>query len=462
MTDDSKARVLAFLERAAQKVSEGDVAAGAGIDVATAKRELYSLMLAYTCSLQVREDGTLVYDFGQKLVSLHAQTWRDHLRTGLRWAWRGFSWLYKASLAVILVTYTIAFVVLIIAVAIAASAASKDEGPAEGAFRLVGAIFRGIFEFTTHSAVIYSQEDRHGYRHRHYEPTRPVMPLRQPKEHAKSFTASVYDFVLGPDRVAVDARAQHRELASFVRESGGALSIADVQALSGLSRTQAEQLFARFVAEFEGTAEIAEDGALVANFDELQRSSSTDHDEPIVYYWDEYEPPFEVTGNSVGKNIAIAALAAFNLICSVAVAIELGGQSSFLVWLGYVPTAIFTLFFTIPAARSLWIWRQNQLQHAHNIRKRLFGAVFKDARPTLTVQDVVATANRVAGSEERLDANASRPLFEEAMADMGGDVHLAPDGELCVDLGILRNEVAARQASARQRPMAAIAYSTDE
>jgi len=460
-TDETATRnaVEAFLAKAGRKVSEGDVAAGAGIPVGRVKSMLYELMLVYDSTLEVLDDGSLVYDFGPRLKPLGARTWKDRLRTFGGWLWKGFSWLYKASLAIVLVSYTIVFVVLIIAAAVAATVATKDEDIGKGAFRLVGAIFRGIFEFTTHSAIIYADTDRYGYRHSHYEPTPPVLRKPEPEEHSKGFVASVYDFVLGPERVEIDDRAQHRELASFVRECGGGLSTADIQALSGLSRDEADKLFARFVAEFDGDVEITDDGTLYARFPGLQQSATTEHDEPIVYYWDEYEAPYEVTGNSLGRNLLIAALAAFNLGCALFFD-EIGLVGPALTWLGIVPTVIFGLFFAIPAVRSLRVWQQNRRQHANNIRRRLFAGVFRTRRPMLTLRELADSANKVASTEEQLDPVGMRAEFERAMRELGGDVDLHEEHDLVVDLSNLRKEIAAREETAQDVRPGAVVFST--
>ncbi len=464
MTTDSAPTqsVETFLKRARGRVSEGDVAAGVGVDVGTARSSLYELMRTYDCSMEVHDDGTLVYDFGAKLKRLNAVTFGERLRAVGRWLWKAFSVVYKASLAIVLVLYAVTFVVLIIGAAIAASTASKDEGPAVGAMRLVGAIFRGIFEFATWSTVMYVQEDRYGYPHRHYEPRKPVLPQKNPKPHAKGFIASVYDFVLGPKRVEPDALAQRREVASFVRERGGALTIADVQALSGMSRDEADRFFARFVAEFDGDVDITDEGVLFARFPDLQRSSTSEHDEPIIYYWDEYEAPFEVTGNTTGKNIGIGLLAGFNLFCSAFAVLTLGASGSAFVWLGALPATIFGLFFAIPLVRAIGVWRNNRKQHEHNIRKRIFAAVFKTEGAQPTFEALVQTANRRASSEETLDPQTVRPLLETTLAESGGDVSLNEAGDLVVDLSKLRDEEATRAQHAVQVSRGQVAFSTHD
>ena len=455
-------RVTRFIEKAKTRVSESDVAAGSGLDVATARGALYLLMRSHSCALDVGDDGTVVYDFGQKLQPLDAPTWRDRLRSAGRWLWQGFCWVYKASLAVLLVSYAVLFVVLIIGAAIAASAASKDEGPAKGAFHLVALIFRALFEFATIGAGTWVDTDRHGYPHQKFEPKQPVLPQREQQQHPKGFIASVYDFVLGPPRVPVDQRAQTREVASFVRDHGGVLTVSDVQALSGMDRKQAERFFARFVAEFEGAAEISEQGALYARLPELLRSTSSEHDEPVVYYWDEYEAPAVLTGNTAGKNVLVVLLAAFNLVCSLFVIGNFGLANPAILGIGLMPAVLFALFFLIPLLRAPVVWQTNRNQHRNNLRKRLFKAIFGGREQQVELAQLVADANQQATSEEKLDAEKLKPLLEETLRQVGGSLDIDTRDKLVADLERLRGETRAREEHALPVEQPVLAYTTRE
>lgn len=459
--------VETFLRRARGAVSEADVAAGTGLDIGSVKATLYQLMRAYRSTLAVQEDGTLVYDFGPSLVPLGRATWGQRLTEVGRLLWRGFSFVYKASLAVVLVAYALAFVVLLIAAAVAASSSSDSDGPGEAAFDLVGAIFRGIFEFMTHTAVVYGDVDRHGYAHGHYEPRSPVLPRREPKPHDKGFVASVYDFVLGPARVEPGPRAQHQEVAAFVRKHGGVLTVRDVQALSGMPREEAEAFFARFVAEQDGVASISEQGALYATFEELMRSESRGQDAPVILYWDEYEAPFELTGNTVGKNVLVGFLALFNLFGSFAVlngALGTAVGSAVTLGLGVVPLVIFSLFFLIPLLRAPGIWWRNRKQHQNNIRKRLFRVLFDARDEKVGRSEVVERANRIAVTEERLRVADIEGLLDETLRDLGDEQELDPRGELVTDMTRMRIEAQATEEQAleeRDQDERRVVYRTD-
>jgi hypothetical protein len=453
--------VKAFLGRAKTAVSEGDVAAGTGLDVGNAKSVLYDLMRTHRAALAVHDDGTLVYDFGAELVPLDKPSWGERFATVGRGLWKGFSWLYKASLAIVLVAYAVAFVVLIIAAAIAASAAAEDEGPVEGVMHLVGGVFRAIFEFITYAPFVYSDVDRYGYPHAHFEPKAPVLPRSKPKEHEKSFIASVYDFVLGPTRVAPPPLAQEQEVAAFVRDNGGVLTVRDVQALSGMTRKESEQFFARFVAEQDGVAEITEEGALYATFEELLRSQSRQHDAPVVFYWDEYEAPLELTGNTTGKNVGIALLAAFNLLGSYFVMSGGANLGEFSLWLGVVPAILFTLFFAIPLLRAPLVWWKNRQQHAHNIRKRLYRVIFGTKDDELAGSELIARANRRATTEEKLRIADIRELVDDTLLDVGGHQGVDERGEATMNLSQIQIEAQAVEEHALAERQARVVYRTD-
>ena len=452
-------QIVRFLERAKGPVSQADIAAGTGVDGPTVDRLMRTIMLEWECALDVRDDGSLVYDFGRSMERIGAVPFGDRVRAVGRWLWRGFSAVYRVSLALVLVAYAVTFVVLIIAAAVAAAAASKDEGPVEGAFALVGAVFRAILESSTHLAIMYASVDDRGYSHRNFEPRHPVMRKSKGVKD-KSFIASVYDFVLGPPRVQVQDGAQEREVAAYVRRHGGVLTVSDIMALSGMTRVEAARFFSRFVASYEGDVTITDDGALVATLPSLLASETTEHDEPIVYFWDEYEPPFEVTGNTTSRNVGIGFLALFNLVCSASAVGMLAGSGGAAVALGWVPLVIFSLFFLLPAVRAPWAWMRNRDRHRMNVQKRLYRAVFETSGDAVRLDALVDAANRRATTEEPLAVERDREVIDATVEAVGGRRDLDDDGVATAALERLRREQAARAAARVEVERGDVVYST--
>ena len=462
--DENLTAVKAFLERTQRAVSEGDVAAGCGIDIGSAKRNLYGLMRTHHATLQPHDDGMLVYDFGATLRPLDAPSLTDHLKTVGHWLLKAFTVVYKASLAVVLVVYAVAFIVLIVAAALALSAAAEDEGPLEFIGHMVLGVFRAIFDFTLFvdpvvvDVAYASRTDRHGYTYKEPVKESEFAKARKKKKAAqtgddddepakKGFITSVYDFVLGPARVVVDERHQHKEVAAFVRQNDGLLTIGHVQALSGMPRPEAEAFFARFVAEQDGHVDITDDGVLLAHFDDLMMSKSTDADTKVEYFWNEYEAPHKITGNTFGMNVLVAAVAAFNWFCGTVILTTPDLLGAWTVWLGLIPTVIFSLFFVLPVVRMPYVWWQNHQHHKRNLKRRVYKAIFKGEGNQPTFADVVAQANAVSTTEERLHVDGSAGLIKDVAAEINVDVDVDvhKGDKLMLQLAQLQRELDAQR-----------------
>jgi len=462
MLDDrqSTAQIERFLRRARGPVSQADIAAGTGLDGGTVDRLMRSIMLVWECTLDVRGDGTLVYDFGGSLRRIGRVPFGERARRFGRMLWRGFSAVYRASLAIVLLTYAVVFVVLIIAAAIASVAASKDGDAAEGAFHLVAAVFRAILETSTHVAAVYPSVDHRGYAHRHFEPKHPVMKKSRGVTD-KAFIASVYDFVLGPPRVKVKDGAQDREIAAFVRREGGILTVADVMALSGMDRVEASRFFSRFVAAHDGDVTITDDGALVAQLPSLLASETTAYDEPIVAYWHEYEPPHEVTGNTMGRNMGIIALAAFNVFGALTVPPMLELSAGLAMALGAVPLVIFGLYLVLPMLRAPLVWWRNRKRRETNVRKRVYRALFETSGDVVRLDALVAAANAKRTTEEALSVDGDADVLGAAIEAIGGRRDLDDeDGAATAALERLRREQNARAEHRVEVQQGEVVFST--
>ncbi|MCA9566143.1 MAG: hypothetical protein KC561_21755, partial [Myxococcales bacterium] len=188
--------------------------------------------------------------------------------------------------------------------------------------------------------------------------------------------------------------------------------------------------------------DVSEDGTLFARFENLLQSASKDQDEAVTYFWNEYEPPYELTGNETGRNLLIGGLAAFNLVGSIAVvsgSLAFGGA-----WLGVIPLIIFTLFFAIPLTRAPYVWWQNRKQHGTNIRKRIYREVFRNDADHMPLDALVSAANAHKSTEEELSLKGHRKLLEETAYEIGGHV------EYEEDVLTLRADVLAREAKAQK------------
>lgn len=341
-----------------------EAAALTGLSIDDARDALEALLTKYACRLQVSEHGDLIYNFGASLRRRDSKTFTEYAQQTGAWLWKGFTVVYKAWITVTLVVYFVIFLVLLIALLIASSSrqssdrrrsSSLDPGP-------LLYMFLSIFRWHTVTDTIGYDRDRYGYRYRRYASAPGVLNTRK-----KNVIAAVYDFVFGPPRATLDPLQNEKEVAAYLRRQKGIIVTSELSALAGWTFPQAETFLTDCVIRYQGDTKVSENAVLYGEFDAITRSVGGVEAGKIVYYWDEYEPEYELTGNSAAHNLIIGAMNGFNLLLAtlvlsgvfaqllqprggMSVTTALAGMTSgpfFTVFLGWLPLVFSVLFFAI-------------------------------------------------------------------------------------------------------------------
>lgn len=408
-----------------------DAASVTGLAVDDAKTGLDAMMSKYVCRLQMTENGDLIYDFGTALQRRGSRTVAEILAVVGQWAWKAFTVFFKAWIAVTLVVYFLIFLAILIGLMVAAASGKGNKRSSNINLGSVFDAFFSIFRWRTVTNTIGYRIDRQGYRYKHYEPK--ASPIFQNK---KSFIGSVYDFVFGPPRVERDPLANEKEVAAFLRREKGIVTVSELTALAGWTTEQAEKFLSDCIVRFQGDAMISEDGTVYGRFDQLTRSVAEGQDDRIEMYWDEFEPEYEITGNSAGRNAAIVFLNLFNLIFSAVIlnAYFHGDLKAFTAndftigfWLGWVPLVFSFIFFTIPVVRLVRIFGQRRRRTAMNKRKRLMRIVFERPEKTVPLDVAVREVNKT--QEAKLSESDVRSTLESMMRDYQGETTLDSNGK---------------------------------
>ena len=452
MNPPSEAQSLVLLEQYVQTKSKQftlqDASSVTGVPVLETEYAVKSLMLKYDCKLKVTENGDLIYDFGT-LNRRNAKPFSEYFWDAMSWLWAGFTVFYKFMISAVLIVYFVVFVVIIIAAIIAAMSGGgdKDNKGSANAGNLFGIIFRvfwSIFEWNTiNNYYVDRRRDARGYEYQHYEERPSVIQsaihgnnARAHSASEKGFVASIYDFVFGAPRVETDPLANQQELATFLRRNKGIVCTSELQALAGWEREEAENFLTKSLAYFNGKAEISENATLYGDFQELIRSKDRTGEAPIVYYWDEYEPPHELTGNTGWRNFWIICINLFNLsgalfALNFAATNDLGDLYGLVFYgLGVVPLVYSLLFFIIPIMRYIPIWSRQRNAHKTNIRKRLMRALFQTSDPVISLQKLTQIANSSKSGEEKLDEATVEQAMKDFAYDFKGEMFLDANGKI--------------------------------
>lgn len=311
--------------------------------------------------------------------------------------------------------------------------------------------FLAIFHWGTITGDIDYSTDSLGYRFRKFKSKSAL--LNQDK---KGFIASVYDFVFGPPRVDIDPLNNEKEVAAYLRQQKGILTTAELMALAGWTLSEAQAFFTDCLVRFQGEVEVTEgEGVIYGEFDQVLRRVGHAAGGRVIWYWDEYEPVYEWTGNSTGRNLLIAGMNGFNLVFAMVVLFQypevlraLGAQNisgdavfGLVAGLGWMPLVFSMIFFLVPPLRYPAILRNNRRRHEANIRKRLYRAIFSFQGRPMTIDQVAAAVNRNV-PEEQLGKETVAQWLHTLVLDLGGETEVSEEGEVVYSFPRMADELA--------------------
>jgi hypothetical protein len=421
--------------RANSRFTRTEAAALTGLAFDQIEAGLREMVVRYECRLQVTENGDIIYDFGKNLHRRGEKSFAEYFEELLDRLWLIFTYIFKAWITVTLIVYCVIFVVLLLAVVLKSD--SRKSRRSGVGFDLIVRIFLSIFQWNTGSDHIYYETDRYGYRYQKYKPK-----TYTDEQKGKGVIAAVYDFVFGPPRVKPDPLANHREAAAFIRSNNNILVTTDLKALAGWNALDAAAFFSECIARFGGEIKVSNNGIMYGEFEQLNRSIDSAKDSDIQFYWDEYEPDYQFSGNTTAHNSIIICLNLFNLVASGS--ILLGLFPELIGWnllLGWIPFVFSLLFFIIPICRGVIIHFAGKRRHWNNIRKRIMQIIFNKQGEPMSVDYVLGEVNTNSSQEERLDRSLVEKMLAQLKEELPGDITYSDDGQLHYTFPIIDMEM---------------------
>jgi hypothetical protein len=452
----------------------GDVASLTGLHIDDAQRLLQSMMAKYECRLQVTNAGSLVYDFGETLLPRGEKTWAKRWAEAKAFLWQAFVVFFRIWMSVMLVAYFVVFLVVLLVVVIGAVLAlfsgDGDGGDSDWdlslPFEVLAELFQAIFWWNYYTPVVYYDYDDQGNPYQRYTPKESAYDKAKKKRKGdkgqppkKTFIASVYDYVFGPPRVEPHPLANQREVAAFLRQNRGLIATAEVRALAGWDSDAAARFFTDCLVRFNGKADLDEHGVLIGEFDELVLSASREKDAKVVWYWDEYEPEYPLTGNRQGRNVGITAMNVFNLVFSTVVLGVTAADPTYPGWvapvLGWFPLAFSAVFFAVPVLREWQLRPKRRQRRRNNLRKRLMKVIYQMGDQPVPVDEIFARTFPAPKPGQSADRSEFDKVLNDLTYDLQGEVGVNEQGQVTYQFFRLNYELAAirqhRQARAQQQ-----------
>ncbi|AFY41662.1 hypothetical protein [Nostoc sp. PCC 7107] len=349
--------IMKAVEQLGYRVTIGDVATQAGLNVAEAGQGLLALAADAGGHLQVAETGDIIYLFPpnfrailrNKYFQLRLQEWWQKV-------WGILFYLIRISFGIFLVL-SIALITISIVIIITAANSDRDNDN-RGSSRSGGFFFfPDLFWYFSPNYYDTSYQQRR-------------KDSRQGSE--MNFFEAVFSFLFGdgnPNAKLEERRWQ--EIATVIRNQRGAVvaeQIAPYLDDLGPGYTQEyEDYMLPVLIRFNGQPKVSSEGQIVYYFPELQVKASNQGRQSVPVYLEELPWRFSRADSgqimlSAGLGVLnfVGALVLGNLLRDGIVAAQLGGLVAFVQGIYWLLLAYGTGFLGVPLVRYFWIQWRNQ------------------------------------------------------------------------------------------------------
>lgn len=370
-------RIMKAVEYLGYRVTVGDVATQAGLEVNLAQQGLLALASDAGGHLQVADSGEIVYLFPRdfrnvlrnKFFRLQLKEWWDKI-------WRVLFYLIRISFGIVLLV-SIALIFLAIIIIVTASSASQDNDDQRDYGG--GGLFLPNFWLGPDFFWVFYPD----YYDRSYERQRSAGDVsrrgRSGDEQPMNFLEAIFSFLFGDGDPNRDLEARRwQAIGTVIRNNQGAVVAEQIAPyLDDLGQGYAreyEEYMLPVLTRFNGQPEVSPDGDLVYHFPELQTTVSQQRHKPVQAYLQEFPWRFSRAGS--GQLILAAGLGALNLVGALvlgkllAEGISAGGLVAFVQSIYWILLGYGTAFLAIPLIRYFWIqWRNGQIATRNEKRR---------------------------------------------------------------------------------------------
>ncbi|MEL6581155.1 MAG: hypothetical protein AAFQ14_15525 [Cyanobacteria bacterium J06621_12] len=354
-------KIVKSVEKLDYRVTVGDVAAQAGLELNFAQQGLLALASEAGGHLQVAESGDVVYLFPKNFRSiLRNKYWQLRWQQTWQKIWRVLLYIIRISFGVVLIASILLMLVAIVAIIIAANSSSDER---EGNRRGYGGGFGGGFFMPRFWIGDIFWWFNPGYNRRRRQRRREA-----PRNYQMNFLESVFSFLFGDGNPNADLEEYRwQAIGSIISQSKG--SVVGEQIAPYVDEVdQYEDYMIPVLSRFNGYPEVSPQGEIVYYFPELQVMASQRQTRslPTKGYLSEKLWRFS---EAEGSQITLAAgLGVLNIILAFvleillqdgAIAAQLGGVVALADSLSWFLLGYGVLYLLIPLVRYFWIKGRN-------------------------------------------------------------------------------------------------------
>ncbi|XHX76069.1 MAG: hypothetical protein RBJ76_16650 [Stenomitos frigidus ULC029] len=372
--------IMQAVERLDYRVTVGDIASQAGLNVTVAQQGLLALASVAGGHLQVAESGEVVYLFPQNFRTvLRNQSLRLQLQEWWSKVWKVLFYLIRISFGIVLLA-SIALIVVAILLIVMAASSSRDDNDRQDSGG-GGAIFMPNFWFGPDLFWIFSPN----YDDRIQRSQR--LHTRSGEKPKMNFLEAMFSFLFGDGNPNANLEERRwQAIGTVIRNEQGAVVAEQIapyldQVGQGFSRPYDdpnEEYMLPVLTRFNGQPEVSPEGEIVYHFPELQATAAQTRSQPVSAYLQEQPWRFSQAGSGqlilavgLGGVNLVGALVLGSLLADGTVAIQLGGLVAFVQSIYWVLLGYGTAFLALPLLRYFWVqWRNGKINARNEARQQ--------------------------------------------------------------------------------------------
>ncbi len=372
--------VMRAVEKLGYRVTTGDVASQAGLDIKLAEQNLLALASEAGGHMQVAESGEIAYLFPRNFRDiLRNKYWRLRFQEQVSKVWNFVFYLIRISFGIYLMA-SIAIIfaaILVIVIALNSSRDGDNSSNSGGDWMPTGGMGGNWFFFFWPDYY-----DRRSYRSRQTPQTNRRRKGRTTEPESMNFLEAIFSFLFGDGNPNADLEERRwQTIGTVIRNNDGAVAAEQIAPyLDDLGRPaqqEYEDYMLPVLSRFNGRPEVSPDGQLVYHFPELQVTARQTKSHPVTAYLKELPWRFSQAGS--GQIIAAVALGGVNLIGALvlgslladgSIAQELGGFVEFVAGIYWLLLGYGTGFLGIPLARYFWVQGRNRKVDVRNQQRQ--------------------------------------------------------------------------------------------
>lgn len=408
--------IMQAVEQLGYRVTVGDVATQAGLNVNLAQQGLLTLASDTGGHLQVAESGEIVYLFSKNFRTiLQNKFFQLRLQEWWKKVWRVLFYLIRISFGIALL---LSIALILVAIFIIVTATNRDSDDSDRGSSGGGMISMPYFWIGPNWFGVFYPDYDTRYQQRRRE------------ESQLNFFEAIFSFLFGDGNPNANLEERRwQQIAAVIRNNRGAV-VAEQLApyLDNIGEGYAreyEDYMLPVLTRFNGQPVVTPEGQIVYHFPELQ-TTAKQRSQSVPPYLQEL--PWRFSSATSGQIMLSAGLGVLNFVGALVlgrlladgIAAELGGLVAFAQGIYWLLLGYGTAFLSVPLVRYFWIkWRNSKIgdrNHQRQARSRQL------ANADATLQQKIAYADQFAAEtvitqEDLVYTTETDLLDQEAQLD---------------------------------------------